>query len=140
MAPPRTQFDYFAARGPRLTFEEAANSCNRCHSHLESIRQLAQAINPRGMSPTPREGSQPIYREDGTIDFYYREGFYFPDEFQRPWWSSWGPHPTYWSSSFYSFENRRMNYYFDGFNGAIATAVVEYGGSLEDNHPRCTRK
>jgi hypothetical protein len=63
-----------------LNLSEADRYCKtREHSRLPTPQEFATALNPKGVSNTPRDGFHEVYKEDGSVDFYYN-----PSTYRRP--------------------------------------------------------
>jgi hypothetical protein len=95
---------------------EAEKYCQEHGMSLPTAYDLARAFNPQGVSKTKKAGFKAIYKEDGSIDFYYNASIYpgpSKDE-DRNWF-------YFWSSSVDpAIGDGSAAYVFKGRGGSIA--------------------
>ena len=103
----------------RMIHGEAVSYCST-RGGLPTAKQLALALNPRGVGDTPREGFYSVSPEN-EASFYYNSDTYGPPsgDVRREW---------FWSSSvYYDFSA----YVFTGYSGDIGyVSQYTYGGAV----------
>jgi hypothetical protein len=104
---------------------DAEKYCNEHGLSFPTAYELALALNPKGVSEIPKNGFVPIYKRDGSVDFYYNASTYpgpsKDDEDKDVFWSSSISPKDYGLNVGYAFRGERGEFYiFSRFDHGIA--------------------
>jgi hypothetical protein len=99
-----------------LTYDDAKEYCADRGMRLPTIQELASALNPKGVSKSPKEGFNKISPQDEAPFYYTYQGYEAP-----PWDEA---HPL-WSSSMLVIYVHRA-YVFNAMYGNLSWAHFPY--------------